>query len=255
MLNARVIKLPENACQHAHEHHQIVIGLHGHSGLAGDGWDVDLDTRRACLVPTETRHDYFGNESNHVLVIDLDHKAPAFSNPRHSDYERLAPLFDCPRQLEMDSRFQGLTHLCATEMRHYPNNQPLHQHFAAGLLFGLSDRISEYRGSRPRRNRQVFNTEVIRQFVQRNMHEKINIRDLASVACLSVSRFHELFREATGISPHQYLIHARLEKAEQLLKNQRLTVSEVSFRTGFSSQGALANAMKKHRGVTPSSLR
>jgi AraC-like DNA-binding protein len=253
MWNARVIKLPENACQHAHEHHQIVIGLHGHSGLAGDGWGVNLDTRRACLLPTEARHDYFGNAANHVLVIDLDRHAPALSNPLHSDYDRLAPMFDKPRQMEMDIRFQGLTRLCASEMRHSPNNQPLHQHFAAGLIYGLSERLSAQ--GRPRRHRHGFNTEAIRRFVQQHMHEKINVRDLANVACLSVSRFHEIFRETTGVSPHQYLIQARLEKAEALLKDPGLTLVEISFRTGFSSQGAFANAMRKHRGVTPSSLR
>ncbi|TBW48040.1 AraC family transcriptional regulator [Marinobacter halodurans] len=253
MLNARVLKLPENAAQHEHIHHQVVIGLQGSSGLAGQGWGVDLDSRRACLLPTETRHDYFGNDVNHVLVIDLDTTAPALSNPKHGDYDRLAPLFERPSHLDMDNRLQSLIQLCASELNQSPDNRSLHEHFATGIIHCLSQRLSN--GNAPRRKRQTFNAEAIRHYVRNHLHQKITVKDLASEACLSVSRFHETFREMTGMSPHQYLIHARLEKAIELLQQPRLSLAEISLLTGFSSQGALTHAMKKYRGVTPSVLR
>ncbi|WP_111496816.1 helix-turn-helix transcriptional regulator [Marinobacter bohaiensis] len=253
MLSARVLKLPENACQHEHEHHQVVIGLQGASGLAGQGWGVDLDSRRACLVPTETTHDYYGNDDNHVLVIDLDPHVPALSNPRHADYDRLAPLFDRPFHLDMDNRLQSLIHLCASELNLAPDNRSMHEHFASGIIHCLSQRLGN--GNQPRRKRQTLDTSAIRRFVRQNLHRKITIRDLAGEACLSVSRFHETFREMTGMSPHQYIIHARLERATELLGEPRLSLAEISLRTGFSSQGALTNAMKKYRGITPSALR
>ncbi|MAA66516.1 MAG: AraC family transcriptional regulator [Alteromonadaceae bacterium] len=253
MLNAKVVKLPENAHQHEHEHHQVVIGLQGHSGLAGDGWGVDLGTRRACLVPTATRHDFFGNDANHVLVIDLDARAPALSNPLHSEYDRLAPLFDRPLHLDMDERLQCLIHLCASELNQAPDNLSLHNHFAAGIMHCLSSRLVGDQASRKKRH--CFNVETIRHYVRKNLHRKITIRELAAESCLSVSRFHEIFREMTGISPHQYIIQARLERATDLMVQSRSSLADISFRTGFSSQGALTNAMKKHRGVTPSALR
>ncbi|BES70989.1 AraC family transcriptional regulator [Marinobacter nanhaiticus D15-8W] len=254
MLNARVLKLPENAAQHTHEHHQVVIGLQGNSGLAGQGWGVDLDNRRACLVPTETRHDYFGNDINHVLVIDLDRAAPALSNPQHHDYDRLAPLFDRPQHLDMDTRLQSLIHLCASELNQAPENRSLHEHFATGIVHCLSNRLSErYRFSR--RRPQTFDVAAIRRYIHAHLHQKITIRDLASEACLSVSRFHETFREMTGVSPHQYVIQVRLEQAVRLLTTTSLSVSEISYRSGFSSQSAFTNALRKHKGMTPAKMR
>lgn len=254
MLNARVLKLPENAAQHTHEHHQVVIGLQGSSGLAGQGWGVDLDSHRAGLVPTETCHDYFGNDINHVLVIDLDRSAPALSNPRHCDYDRLAPLFDRPQHLDMDNRLQSLIHLCASELNLAPDNRSLHEHFATGIVHCLSQRLNNSYRFR-RRRPQTFDVDAIRHYVRTHLHQKITIKDLAGEACLSVSRFHETFREMAGVSPHQYVIQARLERAVELLKQPRLSLSEISYRTGFSSQSALTNAMKKYRGITPSALR
>jgi AraC-like DNA-binding protein len=88
-----------------------------------------------------------------------------------------------------------------------------------------------------------------------NLHRKVTVQDLASEACLSVSRFHDLFREMTGVTPHQFLLQIRLDQAVHLLVSTSLAISEVSYRTGFSSQSALTNALRKSKGVTPARLR
>lgn len=97
MLDARLLKLPTASHHHRHEHHQIVVGVRGEADLSVDGTGSHLDTWRACLVPTEARHDYCGDLQNHVLVINLDPYMPAINSPGHSEYETLAPLFERPR--------------------------------------------------------------------------------------------------------------------------------------------------------------
>ncbi len=253
MLNARLMKLPESVCQHRHEHHQLVIGVGGEAEVSVDGTGARLDPWSACLVPTDTRHDYCGDERNHVLVIDLDPYVPALNNPAHNDYERLAPLFERTRNMGMDNRLQGLVQLCAGEFSRAPDNQAMHRHLAAGILHCMSERID--RTSKGPASRTGLSPDTIRRYVMENLHKKITVQDLAGVACLSVSRFHESFRAITGITPHQFLLQTRLEQAIQLLSESGLTILEISFRTGFSSQGALTNALQKHWGTTPSALR
>ncbi|MDX1800528.1 MAG: AraC family transcriptional regulator [Marinobacter sp.] len=253
MLNARLIKLPIAAHQHHHEHHQLVVGVRGEAEMSVDGLGSRLDTWKACLVPTDAQHDYCGDSSNYVLVIDLDPYLPMLNNPVHDDYELMAPLFERPRIMDMDNRLQNLVQICASEFTRSPGNAAMHQHFAAGILHCMSERVVE--PVRHHLGRVGLNPETIRRYVMENLHRKITVNDLASVACLSVSRFHELFRDLTGITPHQYLLQTRLEQAVQLLTGTSLTVSDIGFRTGFSSQSALTNALRKHRGITPSALR
>ncbi len=230
-----------------------MIGIDGEAEVSVNGVDARLDTWNACLVPTDTRHDYRGNEQNHVLVIDLDPYLPALNNPAHSDYERLAPLFERTRNVGMDNCLQGLVQLCAGEFSRAPYNQAMHRHLAAGILHCMSERID--RTSKGPVSRTGLSPDTIRRYVMENLHKKITVQDLAGVACLSVSRFHETFRAITGITPHQFLLQTRLEQAIQLLSETSLSISEISFRTGFSSQGALTNALQKHRGTTPSAFR
>lgn len=253
MFDARLLKLPIASHHHRHEHHQVVVGVRGEADLSVDGTGSHLDTWKACLVPTEARHDYCGDNQNHVLVINLDPYMPALNTPAHTDYERLAPLFERPRTLEMDNRLQGLVQFAAGEFDRAPHNDGMKRHLAASILHCMAERLNDSREVVA--NRNAISPEVIRRYIMENLHRKIRVEDLAGVACLSVSRFHEMFREITGITPHQFLLQTRIDQAVQLLVSTSLSVSEVSYRTGFSSQSALTNTLRKHKGTTPSKLR
>jgi len=252
MLNAKLLKLPTAAQQHKHEHHQVVLGVRGEAELNVDGAGSYLDTWKACLVPTEARHDYWGDHLNHVLVINLDPLSPVLNTAAHADYERMARLFEKPRTIQMDSQLQGLVQFAAGEFDRSPDNAPLHQHLSASILYCMADRIADQPMSGI--SRHSLSPEIIRRYIMDNLHRKISVQDLAKVACLSVSRFHDVFREVSGTTPHQFLLQTRLDQAVRLLTSSSLSVAEISYRTGFSSQGALTNALKKYKGTTPTRL-
>ncbi len=253
MLDARLLKLPVASHQHCHEHHQIVVGVRGEANLSIDGNGSHLDDSRACLVPTEARHDYCGDNRNHVLVIDLNPRLPAIYSPANAAYDRLAPLFERPRTLHLDNRLQGMIQFAASEFDRAPANDVMKHHLAASILHCMAERLNE----RPKMvsSRHAIRTDQIKHYILNNLHRKIRVRDLAAVACLSASRFHEIFRDATGVTPHQFLLQTRLERASQLLVSTTLPIAEVGYRTGFSSQSALTNALRKHRDTTPTQLR
>ena len=252
MLNAKLLKLPIAAHQHRHEHHQIVIGVRGEAELSVGGTGAHLDTWKACVVPTEASHDYCGDDQNHVLVINLDPLTPAINTPAHADYERMMRFFEKPRTLQMDSRLQGLVQFTAGEFDRAPDNLTLQQHLASSILYCMADRIVDRQVQSS--SRASISPEAIRRYILANLHRKITVEEMASEACLSVSRFHEVFREVAGITPHQFLLQTRLEQAANLLASSSLSVSELSYRTGFSSQSALTNALRKYKGTTPSRL-
>ena len=230
-----------------------MLGVRGEADLSVDGTGAHLDTWRACLVPTQARHDYCGDLRNHVLVINLDPLMSALSHPDHGNYEKLAPLFERPRTLVLDNRLQGLVQFVAGEFDRSPDNEGMKRHLGASILHCMAERINDDREVRP--NRHGISPDMLRRHIMENLRRKITVNELAGIACLSVSRFHEMFRDVTGITPHQFLIQTRLDQAIQLLATTTLTIPEVSFRTGFSSQSALTNALRKHKGTTPSRLR
>jgi len=100
-----------------------------------------------------------------------------------------------------------------------------------------------------RRLRQVFD------HIEDNLAENISLGDLAAVVGLSVSHFKVLFREAVGLSPHQYLIRRRVERAKNLLGEGKLSISQIATESGFAHQSHLARHMHRVLGVAPQDLR
>lgn len=84
--------------------------------------------------------------------------------------------------------------------------------------------------------------------------EKLTLKVLAESVGLSPSHFSAVFREATGRSPIDYLIHLRIFKAKQLLSDG-CSVTEVARAVGFSDIYYFSNLFRKIEGVSPSRYR
>jgi len=103
-----------------------------------------------------------------------------------------------------------------------------------------------------------FSKRVLEQatdFMNDNLPRKLTLAEIAGVAHMSPHHFARSFKAATGLSPHQYVIHRRVERAKSLLSDTSLTVAEVARTVGFSIPSHLAHHVRRLLGVSPSVLR
>jgi AraC family transcriptional regulator len=107
----------------------------------------------------------------------------------------------------------------------------------------------------PRTDRATSRFAAATDFVEENLDRKIALRELASLAALSVSRFSHAFKAEYGMSPYHYLIVRRIERAKTLLRTTDDTVASIAQRAGFTSQGKFSDSFGKVAGVTPSAYR
>lgn len=92
-------------------------------------------------------------------------------------------------------------------------------------------------------------------YVDEHYAEPIRLADLAARADMSPHYFCQLFKQSTGQSPHQYLMERRIEHAKRMLREGRMTLAEIAYRTGFSSQAHFTGAFRRWAGVTPGEYR
>lgn len=78
-----------------------------------------------------------------------------------------------------------------------------------------------------------------------------NVEKLSEILGLSRGHLHRKIKELTGTAPVEFLRTYRLNKATQLLRQNAYTVSEVAYRTGFSSPAYFSKCFKAVYGVTP----
>jgi AraC-like DNA-binding protein len=91
-----------------------------------------------------------------------------------------------------------------------------------------------------------------KNFIDDNFKEKIDVKDIARISCLSEFHFFRSFKEAFGISPHNYLIKKRLNEAQKLLQNDNSSIGETAFICGFADIHSFSKSFKKHFGQSPS---
>jgi AraC family transcriptional regulator len=105
----------------------------------------------------------------------------------------------------------------------------------------------------PRLARDVLRRAI--RFVNDNLDSKLKWDEIATAVGLDPFTFGRGFKQATGITPHQYIIRCRLRRAMRLLARDELTLADIAIEVGFSCQSHLTNQFRKHLGTTPGAFR
>jgi AraC-like DNA-binding protein len=87
--------------------------------------------------------------------------------------------------------------------------------------------------------------------LKRDFRKRITLQQLSKSCCLGPSRLSELFRMRFGMSPMQYLLELRAEKAVQLLSYSNMNISEISEFLGFQTVQYFSRFLKKQTGSCP----
>jgi AraC family transcriptional regulator len=95
----------------------------------------------------------------------------------------------------------------------------------------------------------------VSEYIHEHLDREIKLEELAQLTGISQFHFSRLFKQSMGVSPHQYLLQQRVERAKQLLKNSKLTIAEIALQCGFNSQSHLGKQFRQLTGLTPKAYR
>lgn len=87
--------------------------------------------------------------------------------------------------------------------------------------------------------------------IHANFAKEVPLTTLASVSGLSPYHFARLFKQSTGLAPHQYLIRVRIERARGLLLHSNESITSIATQVGFCDQSHFSTHFKRIYGVTP----
>ncbi|MGX0889729.1 AraC family transcriptional regulator [Pseudomonas sp. ADAK2 TE3594] len=96
---------------------------------------------------------------------------------------------------------------------------------------------------------------LLDEFIDAGLDGPLGIQAMAGLLELSEGYFMRAFKNATGKSPHSYLIDRRLAKARASMRDSTARLSEIALTCGFNSQAHMTTAFKQRLGVSPAQLR
>ncbi|GAP97982.1 helix-turn-helix domain-containing protein [Leptolyngbya sp. NIES-2104] len=88
-------------------------------------------------------------------------------------------------------------------------------------------------------------------YIQDALDRDLSLAELAAVVQMSPFHFAHLFKQSTGLAPHQFVIRCRVERAKELLLHSSLSIADIAVEVGFANQSHLTRHFRRIVGVTP----
>jgi transcriptional regulator GlxA family with amidase domain len=92
-------------------------------------------------------------------------------------------------------------------------------------------------------------------YVEAHLEKNISIQALSEIAGLSKFHFARTFKHSKGMTPHEYTLQCRVRRAQRLLSETDMPLSEIALASGFSDQSHCARRFRQETGLTPSQYR
>src|SRR5260370_194375 len=193
-------------------------------------------------------------ETTGILLAELDpillaHAANEIGSPSRAEFRYPAGV--------TDSQIQHLMLALKVELEEgCPAGRLFGESLATTLAVHLVHRYAvfpekeNYRGGLPLRR-----LRAVTEYMEAHLEDQISLRQLADLAQMSPYHFGHLFKQTTGLSPHQFFLRRRIQKAKYMLARGHSPLSEISHALGFASQAHFTTTFRKLVGITPFSYR
>ena len=156
-----------------------------------------------------------------------------------------------------DERVTALLQQIRTELvdQHQPSPllvNCLAQALAVHLVRHYLDPLSQTRRANAL---QAYKLRRVVDAMNERLAEDFSLANLARIAELSEYHFSRMFKRATGLSPSQYFIRLRMNRARSLLLETDRSVIDIGLEVGYSSPSHFSQVFRREVGVTPSAYR
>jgi AraC-like DNA-binding protein len=221
----------------------------------GETYSLDLDSphplETACAFFAEGFVERFAQDATTPLAASLDR--PDRPAPRLSFLSR---LHTDPRGAILD-RVQTLARRCSAELQ--PSS--FEEDFlllADSLLLLYSEirsQIARLPAVKASTREELFRRlQTGREYLHGSLDQPVSLDVTARTACLSPYHFHRAFTQAFGRTPHAYLTHLRLARAQSLLRSGT-PVIQTCTEVGFTSTASFSRLFRSAFGIPPSAAR
>jgi AraC family transcriptional regulator len=136
----------------------------------------------------------------------------------------------------------------------FPNGPLYWNGMASTFIESLLVRhTSKFKGlPRGRLDQQVLGR--LRDYIVAHLDEHIEASALAEIDGRSPFHFTRVFARSVGMTPYRYVVHLRLQRALEMMRDGRRGLAEIAAATGFADQSHLSRWIRRVHGVSPSEL-
>ncbi|MBW4451641.1 MAG: AraC family transcriptional regulator [Nostoc indistinguendum CM1-VF10] len=206
------------------------------------------------ITPVNVGHQANWDAEGHFILLAIKPQILAYAVDETADTQQiqLVPHFATP---------DPLIYQIGLALKGILENNPLGSRlYAETMVNALSVHLMEHYSTRKPILKVYKNGLSRRQlqqvidYIHEHLNQNLGLAELAALIPMSPHYFSQLFKQSTGMTPHNYVIHCRVQRAQELLLKREITIAEIAHLVGFASQSHLNFHCKRLMGVTPKTI-
>ena len=232
----------------------FVIEIAGKSGVRiweSPGWSEKISyPGAASIVPGGLMTSWLVDGELDVVTLSLSPTALGDAAAA-ARFKRLQFAFSDPLALALTRRVLGELYAPQTPERDLYIDilmKALNAHLVRGPLVTVANEI-------PTSDSFAFRVHQVMNTILQHPGDPHTVESLAAQASVTPSHFCRIFKRATGVSPHQYVMKTRFDRAQQLLLQSDTRIALIAESLGFTSQSHFSRAFRRITGQTPAEFR
>ena len=221
-------------------HTWLIFVKNGEGVLKTEGRSVPF--HQHCIICTfpnlEFEYTFFGNSD--IIWICFDEALSIL--PNHLGLHARNPIKYIENFSEVERTFDAIYSLSRSNLQ---SDQYKILSYFYSLFALLTEKNKELRVP----DASYVNYAI--RFLENNYMNEIYVSDLAKTLGIEPSYFSKLFKDKVGMSPIEYLIQVRIDKAKQLLKFPQYSIKSIATAVGFPDALYFSKKFKQYTGVSP----
>lgn len=242
---------------HSHENVEINYVKTGKCHLKIDGKVISF-TRGDCMILYPNVEHYFFTNKEKAILVQLEFRLNIFPHmtPDPELKQNLLFLYQLLThsqkviKIRNNAEMNQLIDKAVRELNEKKQNFGILTRLYFAELFVLISRELDKKLNFVSKNIDPH-TEAMLQYIQTNFYQEVQFEQFAKETGVSSRYLRKNFKEKMGISPVNYLLEYRINKALELFKGQSLTIKEIAFETGFATQQYFSKKFKEITGLSP----
>ena len=245
--------------QHSHSQHTLIIGMD--NALKAE-WSIDGQFRNlqynkgdVFIVPAGASHQAYWKQESEGILLSIEPRSVvnAAIDSVKSDRLEIVPQF-----ATSDSQLSQIAQWLLRELYHQQIGSKLYVESLITMLevhllrtySAIKPVIPHYQGGLAK-----YKLDRVISFINGNLERNFKIEDLANVVEMSPYHFARMFKQSSGLTPHQYLVQQRINKAKELLRHTETTIADIGYLVGYKNASHFAKIFRQQMKVSPTAYR
>ena len=210
---------------HHHPYGQYVVSLQGNIMIQCLGRELIVDENNFVYIPSGIAHTFRSLDQNEVLIINV---------PMNMVPNRDVKLMEEFSMIPIDGKLSLVMHLIRMEMEEVPDSSSIEY-----LYMFMYDILR-----RAKRSKSI-------EFITSHFDQEIKVSELAELEHYSENYYRAWFKRQTGMTPKEYIVKLRIEKAKILLVTTKYDISKIASQVGYNQNSSFTRVFKEATGLAP----